>query len=305
MTIFKKFFRFIIDYKYRFDILASRGFFNNWSDEKYLKYKFKMVLGQELNLKNLQTFNEKLQWLKLYDRKPIYTTMVDKYAAKKYIANIIGEEYIIPTLGVWDKFEDIDFDKLPNQFVLKCTHDSGGLVICRDKTKFDYQFAKKKINKSLKRNYFWQGREWPYKDVKPRIIAEKYMQDRQISKLIDYKFYCFNGEPKFLYVSEGLENHLIAHSSFVTLDWQFAPFYRKDFRPFDNLPLRPKHFDEMLQIARKLSEGHAFLRVDLYEIEQRVYFSELTFHPSGGWVLFQPLEWNKKIGDWLLLPDKK
>ena len=304
MEILNKFFKFITDSKYRFNILASRGFFNNWSDEKFLKKKFKLIFGRELDLQNPQTFNEKMQWLKLYDRKPIYTTMVDKYEVKKYVADIIGEEYIIPTFGVWDRFEDIDFDKLPNQFVLKCTHDSGGLVICRDKAKFNYKAAKRKINKSLKRNYFWQGREWPYKNVKPRIIAEKYMEDKQSPELIDYKFYCFNGEPRFLYVSVGLEEHSTARISFVTFDWQFAPFYREDFQPFDTLPARPKNFNKMMEIAKKLSKGHTFLRVDLYEIEQQVYFSELTFHPSSGFMPFYPPEWNKKIGDWLILPNK-
>ena len=173
------------------DYLDSRGFFKFMSDEAYLKFMYKLKMKRKLNLSDPQTFNEKLQWLKIYDRKPEYTTMVDKYEAKKYVADIIGEEYIIPTLGVWDRFEDIDFDELPDQFVLKCTHDSGGLVICRDKSKLDLKAAKKKINKSLKRNYYWIGREWPYKNVRPRIIAEKFMTDPTSDDLQDYKFFFF------------------------------------------------------------------------------------------------------------------
>ena len=173
----------------------------NLSDEKFIKLEYYACIGKKLNLKNPQTFNEKLQWLKLYDHKPEYTTMVDKYLAKKYVADKIGEEYIIPTLGIYDHFDEIDFDALPEQFVLKCTHDSGGLVICRDKSKLDVESAKNKIKKSLKRNYFWSGREWPYKNVKPRIIAEEYMVDESGYELKDYKFFCFRGIPKFLYVA--------------------------------------------------------------------------------------------------------
>ena len=174
---------------YIFIALSRLGFFKKMNDEKYLCIVYKIRTGKTLNLENPKTFNEKLQWLKLYDRKIEYTTMVDKYAVKQYVADKIGENHIIPTLGVWDKFEDIDFDKLPNNFVLKCTHDSGGLVICRDKSKLDMNAAKKKLNKSLKRNYFYAGREWPYKDVKPRIIAEKYLEEKGKTVPEDYKVY--------------------------------------------------------------------------------------------------------------------
>jgi hypothetical protein len=172
-----KYIRFIIDSAYRFKILDCRGFFRNWSDERYLKAAYRAKFHKRLDLDNPQTYNEKLQWLKLNYRKPIMTAMVDKYEVKKYIADLIGEEYIIPTLGVWDRFEDMDFDKLPNQFVLKCTHDSGGVIICKDKSKLDKIKAQSKLEKCLKRNYYYQNREWPYKDVKPRIIAEQYMED--------------------------------------------------------------------------------------------------------------------------------
>ena len=276
------------------------------SDKAFLKMEFWGVLGRKLNLKKPKTFNEKLQWLKLYDRKPIYTTMVDKYAAKKYVADIIGEEHIIPTLGVWNRFEDIDFDALPDQFVLKCTHDSGGLVICRDKNTLDIGAAKKKLAKFMKRRYFWVHREWPYKNVRSRIIAEKFMSDENnAASIMDYKFYCFDGEPKFLYISTGLEDHSTAHISFVTLDWNFAPYERSDYAPFNELPPKPTRFDEMLEYCRKLSKGHSFLRVDLYQINDVVYFSELTFSPCAGMMPFKDPEHDKVVGDMIKLPSIK
>lgn len=282
----------------RINLLTRLGLTKCLSDEEFLRIKFKAELGYELNFDDPQTFNEKLQWLKLYDRKPEYTTMVDKYAVKKYVADKIGEEYIIPTLGVWNNFDEIDFDKLPEQFVLKCTHDSGGLVIVRNKNEMNKKAAKKKLTRSLKRNYYWGNREWPYKDVPRRIVCEKFMQDKNSEhSLTDYKFYCFNGDPKFLYVSSGLENHTSAKISFLKLDWSFADFYRTDYKPFDTLPLKPEHYDEMLKISSILSRGILFLRVDLYEIEGKIYFSELTFSPCAAFMPFSPLEWDKKLGD--------
>ena len=277
--------------------LSVLGFFDWMPDEPYLQLQYWARLNRRLNLKNPQTYNEKLQWLKLHDRKPEYSRMVDKYEVKKYVSDRIGEEYIIPNLGVWERFEDIDFEALPDQFVLKCTHDSGGLVIVREKAKLDVAAAKAKIEGSLKQQYYLQGREWPYKNVKPRIIAEKYMENQNSRSLCDYKFYCFNGEPKYLYISEGLEDHETAKISFLTLDWAFAEFNRSDFRPFEELPPKPQSFDRMVELARKLSAGNAFLRVDLYEVRGQIYFSELTFTPCGGYMPFVPESWDLKLGE--------
>lgn len=283
--------------------MSIKNFLKFLPDKQYLQLYYFFKFHKLLNLKNPKTFNEKLQWLKLYDRKDIYTIMVDKYEAKKFVANIIGEEYIIPTLGVWSSFDEIDFDMLPNQFVLKCTHDSGGLVICRDKAKLDKVAARKILETSLKNKYFYMAREWPYKNVKPRIIAEQYMQDNnQINGLVDYKFYCFNGNAKFLYVSEGMENHKTAKISFLNLDWTFAPFKRNDYKAFDNLPKKPITFNEMINIAQKLSNEIPFLRVDLYDIADKIYFSELTFAPCGGMMPFDPEKWDCILGDWIKLP---
>ena len=277
-----------------------------WLPDKYCLYLlFWARTGKKLNLKNPQTFNEKLQWLKLYDRNPEYAQMVDKFEAKQYAASVIGEEHIIPTLGVWSQFEEIDFDALPDQFVLKCTHDSGGLVVVRDKANLDRAAAKAKIDDSLKQNYYLHGREWPYKNVRPRIIAEKYMEDQDQKRLFDYKFYCFHGEPKYLYISEGLENHETAKISFLTLDWEFAEFGRSDFRPFRELPPKPQSFEQMVETAKKLAAGHSFLRVDLYCIQGKIYFSELTFTPCGGCMPFQPEEWDRKLGDFLVLKNRE
>lgn len=278
------------------------------SDERYLKLRYKYILGYKLSLNPPRTFNEKLQWLKLHDRKAIYTTMVDKYAAKEFVASRIGEKHIIPTYGVWNRFDEINFDELPNQFVLKCTHDSGGLVICTSKEQFDMRAAQAKLEKALRHRYYYQGREWPYKDVPPRILAEQYVQDNTEKGndahqgLTDYKFYCFKGIPRYLYVSRGLDDHPTAHISFLNLDWSFAPFGRSDFKPFDELPAKPKSLDEMIEIAKKLSAGTPFLRVDLYEVDGRVFFSELTFSPCGGMMPFDPQEYDLVLGNMLELP---
>ena len=303
--VLKKAKRYITDPDYRFLINAGYGLNKGMDDEKYIRRMYGAVLHKKLNLENPQTFNEKLQWLKLYDRKPEYTDMVDKYAAKAYVADRIGEEYIIPTYGVWERFDDIDFDSLPQQFVLKCTHDSGGLVICRDKSALDREKAKSKIEASLKRDFFYVAREWPYKNVPKRIIAEKYLEDGHgATGLTDYKFYCFNGKPQFLYVSQGLENHDTARISFITMDWEFAPYERKDFAPFSELPERPEKFDEMVQVCCELSRGHSFLRVDLYEVDGQVLFSELTFAPCGGLMPFASAEQDMNMGKLLMLPDR-
>ena len=232
----------------------------------WLSWRFKQRVGYKMDWKNPKTFNQKLQWLKVYDRKPIYTTMVDKYEAKKYVADIIGEEYIIPTLGVWDNFDDIDFDCLPDQFVLKCTHDSGGLVIVRDKACFDKEAARKKLKAALKINPYTVDREWPYKNVKPRIIAEKYMEDENDALgLTDYKFFCFNGEPKTIYVSQGLENHKTASISFYDLQGNPMPFYRRDYKPIEGNMNWPVNFKEMTQAAEKIAKmvECPFVRVDM------------------------------------------
>lgn len=205
---------------------------------------------------------------------------------------------------MWDSPSDINIEELPEKFVLKCTHNSGGIVICRDKENFDFVASKRKLETAFSRNYFWLGREWPYKYVKPKIIAEEYMEDEGGSQigLTDYKFYCFNGVPKYLYVSAGLENHATARISFLTLDWKFAPFGRSDYKSFEKLPKKPKNLLAMIELAMKLLYGFPFLRVDLYEIKEKIYFAELTLSPCSRMMPFSPKEWDERLGLELELP---
>lgn len=271
-------------------------------DSLYLRMRYFMHTKKLLSLRNPKRFNEKLQWLKLYNRKPEYTRMVDKYEAKLYVSDLIGEEYIIPTLGVWDDPDEIDFDALPERFALKCTHNSGkGMYICKDKSKMNKEAVKEGLRSGLKQNYYLFNREWPYKNVKPRIIAEQYIEECSGADLIDYKFYCFNGEPRFLYVSQGLAHDETACINYVTLEWEKAEFKRNDYQEFKTLPPKPQNFDKMIELSKRLSDNVPFLRVDFYNINGKIYFSELTFSPGAGFTKFDPPEWDEKIGEWIRL----
>lgn len=270
-------------------------------DELYLRILYRYKMKKKLNLDNPVTYNEKLQWLKLYDRRDEYTKMVDKYEVKNYVKEVIGKEYIIPTLGVWDKFEDIEFEKLPNQFVLKCTHDSGGLVICKDKSKLDIDAARKKINHCLRRNYYLNTREWPYKNVKPRIIAEKYMVDESGSELKDYKFFCFDGEPKSLFIAtdRGIDTRFDFYDmSFKHLD--FINGYKNSTKEIKC----PDGFEKMKELSVKLSKDLPQARIDFYDINGKVYFGEITFFHWSGLKAFEPEEWDYTFGSWIKLPNK-
>lgn len=271
-------------------------------DGLFLRMEYFRNFGRFPDLKHPKTYNEKLQWLKLHDRRPEYTRMVDKYEAKLYVAEKIGEEYIIPTLGVWDSFDQIDFDSLPDQFVLKCTHDSGGLVVCRDKSRLDMAAARKRITNSLKRNYYWHGREWPYKNVKPRIIAEQYMEDTQTQELRDYKFFCFDGEVKVMFIVTDRQS-AVKGTCLDFFDTQFNHLPIRKGRPnADMLPKKPECFEEMKMLATKLAEGIPHLRVDFYEVDGKAFFGELTFFSGGGIGAFEPEEWDHTFGDWIDLP---
>ncbi len=289
--------------KLLFNILGNRGFFKWMDDETYLRILYRVKMNKKLNLDNPQTFNEKLQWLKLYDRNPQYTIMVDKYEVKKYVADIIGEEYVIPTLGVWNRFEDINFSSLPEQFVLKCTHDSGGIAICRDKNTFDFDSARKKIQKSLKKNFYWSQREWPYKNVKPRIIAEKYMEDSRSHDLRDYKFFCFDGVVKALFIATDRQDSG-SETKFDFFDSEFKHLPLTNGHPnADVTPSKPETFEKMKELAEKLSRKIPQLRVDFYEVDGKVYFGELTFSHWSGLMPFSPEKWDKKFGEWINLPE--
>lgn len=272
-------------------------------DSIYLKLKYKLKMKKTLNLKKPQTFNEKLQWLKLYDRKPEYTNKTDKYEVRKYIAKTIGEEYLIPLIGVWDKFEDIDFNSLPNQFVLKPNHTSGNVYVCKDKSKIDYVELKKEVNMWLKREYYWVHREWPYKDIKPRIICEEYMVDESGVELKDYKFMSFNGEVKCSFVCLNRNSPNGLNVDFYDMDWKSMPFERH-YQNSGTLIPRPKNFDKMVELAEKLSEDIPFVRVDFYEVDRNMFFGELTFYPGSGFEEFTPESYDHLLGSWIKLPIK-
>lgn len=275
-------------------------------DEKWqeneIKEKYWIRVGKNCNLQNPKTFNEKLQWLKLYYKKSEHTQMVDKYKVRQYVKEKIGEEYLIPLLGVYDNFEEIEFNKLPNDFVIKCNHDSGSVFICRDKERLDIEELKSRIDQCMNTNYYYGSFEWPYKNIKPSIIIEKYLNNKMSDDIIDYKFFCFDGIPKFLYVSEGLENHKTARISFYDMNYDEVNFSRSDYMQFTLKPKKPQNFEKMKLLATCLANKEPFVRVDFYEMEGEIYFGELTFFPCSGYIPFAPCEYDEKLGELLKLP---
>ena len=292
-------------YDHFFGVEGKNAQTNILPDPIYLKKLYKAKMGKDLDLNHPRSFNEKLQWMKLYDRNPLYTTLADKYTAKKYIASIIGDKYIIPTIAVFDNPEEIDFSTLPNQFVLKTTHDSGGVIVCKDKKCFDYDKAKTFLQQRLNQNYYRTSREWPYKKIRPRIIAEEYIQSDSIYGITDYKYFCFNGEPKLLYISIGLDNHPTAKISFYDLLGNEMPFHRSDYEPYHNASM-PDKSKELIELSHRIAThiGSPFVRVDFYAERGKIYFSEITFFPCAGFLPFDPEEWDLKLGEWITLSQK-
>lgn len=274
-------------------------------DSLYLKLVYRIRVQKKLNLKNPTRYNEKLQWLKLHDKQPQYTQMVDKYLVKNYVSATIGDKYVVPLLGVWDRAEDIDFNLLPNQFVLKCNHDSQGIVICRDKASLDYEKARKKLSDSLKHNFYYLNKEWPYKNVKRKIIAEQYLEDDS-GELKDYKVLCFDGEPKLIEVHTGRFNKKHRQDIYDT-EWNLTEIHQTKC----GLPNAEKHtpkpevLNEMLECSRILSKGIPHIRVDWYVVNGNLYFGELTFFDASGYDDFEPDEWNYTLGDWIKLKDRR
>lgn len=266
-------------------------------DKLYVKKLFKAKVGYPIHLDNPKTLNEKLNWLKLYNRKPIYTKLADKFEVKLIVAKLIGEQYVVKNLGKWKSFEEIDFNKLPNQFVLKCTHDSSGAIVCRDKSTFDYMAAKTKINNSMDLNYFYAYREWPYKNIKPVIIADEFLDDHSGKELNDYKFWCFNGEPKYMYCTVKAKE---IYENFYDMD--FNPVYinhgfARRVPEFE----KPAKFEEMKTLAAKLSKGIPFVRVDFFYVDGRVYFGEFTFYDWAGIRPFSSYEQDLELGKLLTI----
>lgn len=278
-----------------FDLFMERLTYYIGTDRIYIKHWFRNRMGYYPDLDNPKTFNEKLQWLKLYNRRPEYTMMVDKCEVKQYVAGKIGEKYIIPTLGIWESFDDIDFDSLPNQFVLKCTHDSGGLVICKDRSKLNKVAAKNKIERSLSTDFYKKGREWPYKNVSRRIIAEEYMEDSLTGDIRDYKFFCFNGKVHYFKVDFDRDTQHRANyfNRFGDLQEFGEQVCLPDFKREIDMPI---NLQKMISFAEELSQGIPFLRVDFYEVNKQLYFGELTFFPSAGVGKFIPEKWDAYLG---------
>lgn len=279
-------------------------FFRFIPDKLFLKIKYRLIIGKKLNLNNPETYNEKLQWLKLYDRKTEYTGFVDKYEVRKLIERTIGGQYLIPLLGVYDSFDEINFDELPERFVLKPTHTSGDIYICNDKSKIDYDLLKKKVNKWLKREYFWVHREWPYKNIKPRIICEKYMVDESGVELKDYKFMCFNGEVKCLFICLNRNSSTGLNVDFYDLDWKPMPFERHYPSSHTVIP-KPRNLGSMVEFSARLSKDIPFVRVDFYEAGGQLYFGELTFFPGSGFEEFTPESYDELLGSWIMLTDER
>jgi len=268
-----------------------------FGDKCYIKLMFRLRAGYCLNLTNPQTFNEKLQWLKLYYRTPEQTKMVDKYAVKSYVNEKIGEEYTIATLGVWDSFDDIDFNLLPNKFVLKTTHDQGGVVVCIDKATFNYAQAKTKLTYHLKRNFYLKFREWPYKNVKPRIIAEEFIGDGEMD-LKDYKFYCFNGKAKILFIASGRGGRQ-TNFDFYDIDFNHLDIKRPNTVQSKEGNKIPENYRKMVELAETLSGNFPHVRVDFYNLEGKIYFGELTFYTGSGMKPFYPKKWDYTFGSWI------
>lgn len=274
-------------------------------DKKYLQIYYRLSTKEELNLDNPCGYNDKLQWLKLYNRRAEYVQMVDKYRVKKYVSDIIGEQYVIPTIGVWDSPHRIEWDSLPTQFVLKTNHDGGGngIVVCKDKNKLNKRKAIYELCHSFYRNTFLIGREWPYKMVKKQVFAERYMEDEVTHDLRDYKFFCFDGEVKALYVAMGRNNS----TESVKFDFFDANFNHLDITQghpcSTEIIEKPKSFEEMKYLASKLSKGIPHVRVDFYEVNGHPYFGEFTFFHLGGTGQFKPKKWDEVFGTWIQLPE--
>ena len=282
--------------------------FGQWLPEQtYLKIMFRLELGYRLDLKAPKTFSEKIQWLKLYDRKPQYTTLVDKYAVKEYVAKKIGSKFIIPTLGIWDKPKEIDWDSLPDCFVLKTTHGGGstGVVICKNKDTFNREKAVERLNASLKQDIYRYLKEWPYKDVPRRILAEKYITPQGgEGDLPDYKWYCFNGEPKYCQV---IQNRTTKETiDFFDTNWVHQEFVGLNPTASQATvsPARPSSLEDQIIIARELSKDVPFSRVDLYESDGNIYFGEITFYPASGMGVFSPYQYNEILGQMIVLPTR-
>lgn len=283
-------------------ILGHRGFFNFVPDLPYLKLVYWAEMGKSLNIENPQTFNEKIQWLKLYNRNPKNTKYVDKYEVRRYIAETIGEQYLIPLINVYDEVNEINWDSLPNSFVLKCTHGSGSNIICKDKNNLDINLAKKKLKRWMNQSWYYFGREWEYKNIKPRIICEKYIVDNHENDLKDYKIMCFNGKAKCIFVCLNRNSKNGLNINIYDKNWNLLPFERNGAPNSKEIVKKPKNLELMLELAEVLAKEFPFLRVDFYDVNDKIYFGEMTFYPGSGFRGFTPEQYDEILGSWINLP---
>ena len=273
-------------------------------DKAFQKWDYKIHTGRRLHLRHPVTYQDKLQWLKYYYRNPAYPQLVDKYAVRSWVTDKIGEEYLCPIYGVFDKWDDIDFTKLPDQFVLKCTHDSGSVVICKNKEQFDFVQAREKIETGLTRKQFYLSREWPYKNLKPRIICEKYLVDDRGTDSPDYKLFCFDGEVKMIQINSERSSATGVKSNFFSIEKKPVAIKEKGYDNNPGITSLPAISDEMVVLAQVLSKNMPHVRVDFNCVNNHIYFGEMTFFQGGGRLLFEPDEWNYKFGEWITLPQK-
>ncbi len=303
--LIKKLGRFLTDPSYRTRVLADRGFYDRLSDRDYLEKLYRAHMGRPLELEHPETLNEKLQWLKLYYRDPLHTVLVDKYRVRDYVAEKLGEEHLIPLLGVWDDPDEIDFDRLPTQFVLKCNHNSGlGMYICRDKSRLDPARVRAGLRRGLAQDYFLHGREWPYKNVPRKIIGEQYLADASGHGLRDYKFYCFDGRMALSMINSDRFSPVPTKADYFDRNFDRLDFtwgYQRSAVP----PERPEQYDQMIAAAEKLAVGLPHVRVDLYLVGGRIYFGELTFFDGSGFSPILPQTWDRRLGALLCLPERR
>lgn len=284
--------------------MGDKGLFNWLQDETYIKLVYRGEMGKKLDLDNPKSFNEKLQWLKLYDRNPLYHRLVDKYMVKQYISEVIGPEYSIPTIGVWDNVEKIPFEQLPNQFVIKCTHDSGSVIICKYKNEIDVGEVKKKLSSHMNKSTYWFGREWPYKELIPKVIVEPYLEDKEKKELWDYKVHCFNGVPKVVLVCRDRFLSSGVTEDFFDVQWHHLKVKRPGIENSKQDIPYPEQLGEILAISKKLSKDIPFVRVDFYLVNHHLYIGEMTFFPASGLKSFLPNSFDDKMGSWLKLPER-
>ena len=304
MMTLKSLSNYIVDKQAR-QLRLLKAFGKHLSDEEYSKRIYKIKTGRPLNLSSPQTYTEKIQWLKLYDRRPEYTMMQDKLAVRDYVSKTIGEEYLIPLLGVWKEVDEIDFNSLPSQFVLKCNHDCASVVICRDKNVLNIEQTKKKLHACLHKNYYESSREWAYKDIEPCIIAEKYMSNNNEMSLVDYKFFCFSGTARMVYLGTGQPHTDEQRIDYFDMEFNHLPIKRGSIPWADKELKKPEQFEKMKYLAEKIAGDIPFIRVDFYIVNEQPYFGEVAFYPSAGLSEFTPREWEEEIGNWIILPDGK